>query len=90
MIKYSKFTGNIGSENLTNTFCQSIDKCQKVCICVCVCVGGGGWVGGGVGGGGEGMYIDCGDKMIYIQIQSFYTRTDTSDEIKYSSIPKNT
>ena len=36
------------------------------------------------------MYIDCGDKMIYIQIQSFYTKTDTSDEIKYSSIPKNT
>ena len=79
MIKYSKFTDNIESENLTKTFCQSIDKCQKVCICV--------W---GEGGGGEGMYIDCGDKMIYIQIQSFYTKTDTSDEIKYSSIPKNT
>ena len=48
MIKYSKFTDNIGSENFTNTFRQSTDKFQKsVCVCVCVCVGGGGRRGGG-------------------------------------------
>ena len=67
MIKYSKFTDNIGSENLTNTFSQSIDKCQKVCMCVCV----------------GGMQIDRGD------IYSFYTKTHTSDEVKYCSIPMN-
>ena len=46
MIKYSKFTDNIGSENFTNTFRQSTDKFQKS-VCVCVCVGGGGTEGRG-------------------------------------------
>ena len=29
MIKYSKFTENIGSGNFTDTFCQNTDKFQK-------------------------------------------------------------
>ena len=29
MIKYSKYTDNIGSGNFTDTFCQNIGKCQK-------------------------------------------------------------
>ena len=29
MIKYSKFTDNIGSGNFTDTFCQNTDKFQK-------------------------------------------------------------
>ena len=36
MIKYSKFTDNIGSGNSTDTFCQNTDKFQKS-------VGGGGY-----------------------------------------------
>ena len=29
MIKYSKFTDNIGSGNFTDTFCQNTDKFRK-------------------------------------------------------------
>ena len=29
MIKYSKFTDNIGSGNFTDTFCQNTDKFEK-------------------------------------------------------------
>ena len=44
LIKYSKFTNNIGSGNFTDIFCQNTDKFQKtVCVvCVCVCGRGGG------------------------------------------------
>ena len=45
MIKYSKFTLNIGSGNFTDTFCQNTNKFKKS-VCVCVCVGGGGGGGG--------------------------------------------
>ena len=38
MIKYSKFTDNIGSGNFNVAFSQNTDKFQK---------SGGGWVGGG-------------------------------------------
>ena len=43
LIKYSKFTNNIGSGNFTDIFFQITDKFQKtVCVvCVCVCVWGG-------------------------------------------------
>ena len=30
MIKFSKFTDNIGSGNITDTFCQNIDRLKKV------------------------------------------------------------
>ena len=55
VIKYSKFTDNIGSGNVTDTFCQNTDKLQKsgkvgwVCVCVCV------W--GGVGGEWRGAKL---------------------------------
>ena len=42
MIKYSKFTDNIGSGNFTDTFCKIPTNLKKVCACVCVC-GGGEW-----------------------------------------------
>ena len=42
LIKYSKFTNNIGSGNFTDIFCQNTDKFQKTVCVVCVCVGGGG------------------------------------------------
>ena len=40
MIKYSKFTDNIGSGNFTDTFCQNTDRFQK----------SGGWARGGLVG----------------------------------------
>ena len=42
LIKYSKFTNNIGSGNFTDIFCQNTDKFQKTVCVVCVCGGGGG------------------------------------------------
>ena len=30
MIKYSKFTDNIGSGSFVETFCQNTNKCQKI------------------------------------------------------------
>ena len=42
MIKYSRFTDSIGTENFADIFCQNTNKfqnsvCVRACVCVCVC-----------------------------------------------------